>query len=254
MRHFLTVIISVLLAFSSSAVVSESDTAIDPAVAAAIVAKLKIARDDLDYRVVATGPVPGFYQVQVQSGPVLYVSEDGEYFFDGTLYQVRPGQFVNMRDLELSKKRREVFVNRRTDDMIIFRPEGETKAIMNVFTDVDCGYCRKLHAEVPQLNAMGIEVRYLAYPRTGIGSSSYNKLVTAWCSDDQKAALTALKSGTSLSNKTCPNNPVRSHFDLGVELGVTGTPAVVLMDGMLIPGYQPAAGFAKIFGLSPHGG
>ena len=170
--------------------------------------------------------------------------------FQRRFHLVRAGK-VNVRELVLSKKRRELFTNRRTDDMIIFAADGETRAIMNIFTDVDCGYCRKLHADIPTLNGMGIEVRYLAFPRTGVGSSSYNKLVTAWCSDNQQETLTRLKLGQSVDNINCPDNPVDGHYKLGIELGVTGTPAVMLMDGTLIPGYQPAAAFGRIFGLNP---
>jgi len=215
-----------------------------------IVKQLKAARADLDYQVVSPAPLDGFYEVQVQGGPMLYVSADGKYFFDGSLYQVRPGQFVNIRDLRLNARRQEIFADRDTSDMIIFKPTGDSKAIINVFTDVDCGYCRKLHREVPQLNAMGIEVRYLAYPRAGIPSESYSKIATAWCAEDQQDALTRIKNGQNLPSAVCTDNPVAKHFELGQQVGVTGTPAVILMDGTLIPGYQPAADFARILGLS----
>ncbi|MGB2041875.1 MAG: thioredoxin fold domain-containing protein [Porticoccaceae bacterium] len=215
-----------------------------------IVKQLKGARGDLDYQVVSPAPLDGFYEVQVQGGPLLYVSVDGKHFFDGNLYQVRPGQFVNIRDLRLNEMRQEIFAGRDTGDMIIFKPEGATKAIMNVFTDVDCGYCRKLHREVPELNAMGIEVRYLAYPRAGIPSESYNKIATAWCADNQQDVFTRTKNGEKIPSAVCTDNPVAEHFELGRQVGVTGTPAVILMDGTLIPGYQPAADFARVLGLS----
>lgn len=215
-----------------------------------IVKELKAARADLDYQVVSPAPLDGFYEVQVQGGPMLYVSAGGKYFFDGSLYQVRPGQFVNIRDLRLNAMRQEIFADQDTNDMIIFKPTGDSKAIINVFTDVDCGYCRKLHREVPQLNAMGIEVRYLAYPRAGIPSESYSKIATAWCAEDQQDALTRIKNGQNLPSAVCTDNPVAKHFELGQQVGVTGTPAVILMDGTLIPGYQPAADFARILGLS----
>ena len=215
-----------------------------------IVKQLKAARADLDYSVISLAPLDGFYEVQVEGGPVLYVSADGQYFFDGSLYQVRPGQFVNIRDLRLNAKRREIFASRDIGDMIIFKPAGATKAIMNVFTDVDCGYCRKLHREVPELNAMGIEVRYLAYPRAGIPSESYSKIATAWCADNQQDVFTRTKNGENIPSAVCTDNPVSVHFELGKKLGVTGTPAVILMDGTLISGYQPAADFARILGIS----
>ena len=216
----------------------------------AIVAQLKSARSEFEYTVVEKAPVAGFYEVQVRSGPILYVSADGKHFFDGNLYQVRPGQFVDLRDMKLSKQRGEIFANRNTGDMIIFKPKGATKAIMNIFTDVDCGFCRKLHRDVPELNAMGVEVRYLAYPRAGIPSEAYDKMTSAWCAKDQQTALTQTKNGQSVASATCDDNPVADHFALGRKIGVTGTPAIVLMDGTMLPGYQPPKDFAKILGLT----
>lgn len=214
-----------------------------------IVARLRQGRSDLNFTSIEKAPLPGFYQVQVERGPLIYVSEDGEHFFDGNLYQVRPGQFVNIRELALAKVRREILKDMDPAEMIVFKPKGETKAIMNVFTDVDCGYCRKLHSEMPELNAKGIEVRYLAFPRAGIGSSSYQKIVTAWCADDKQGTLTKLKRGEKVEIAVCPNNPVEKQYNLGKQLGVTGTPSVIFMDGTMIPGYQPADEFARMLGV-----
>jgi thiol:disulfide interchange protein DsbC len=100
---------------------------------------------------------------------------------------------------------------------------------------------------------MGIEVRYLAYPRAGIPSESYDKIATAWCAKDQQETLTRIKNREAVANKVCTDNPVAGHFALGQRIGVTGTPAIVLMDGTLIPGYQPAASFAQILGLTESG-
>lgn len=214
-----------------------------------VIANLNAARPDLSFEVVGDAVLPGFYMVQVQGGPLLYASEDGRHFFDGNLYQIANNQFVDVRELGLIKMRRDLLATRRTDDMIIFKPDGQSKAIINVFTDVDCGYCRKLHNEVPQLNAMGIEVRYLAFPRAGLESDSFNKIATAWCSDESHQALTDLKNGKTLPTNVCPGNPIAEHYRLGGSMGVNGTPAIVLMDGTMIPGYRPAEDFARMFGL-----
>ena len=215
--------------------------------------RLSLARSDLSFRVLGRAPIQGFYEVQIQSGPVLYVSADGEYFFDGDLYKVNADQFLNMREVRLNAERQALFASRSTGDMIIFKPAGQTKAVMNVFTDVDCGYCRKLHREVPELNAYGIEVRYLAYPRAGIPSETYDKMATAWCAKDQQDILTRVKSWDVSATAVCDNNPVADHFVLGRYLGVSGTPSIILMDGTMIPGYQPASDLAKIFGLDKPG-
>ena len=218
-------------------------------VADKIIKNLSAGRSDLNYSVQGKSPIAGFYEVQVEGGPLLYVSADGEYFFDGSLFQVTAGRFVDVLDMRLIKARRELFVDRSTSDMIIFKPAGETKAVMNVFTDVDCGYCRKLHTEMGELNSYGIEVRYLAYPRSGIPSESYDKIATAWCAQNQRDTLTRIKNGEDVPTSVCADNPVADHFALGRKIGVSGTPSIILMDGSMIPGYQSAADFAKLFSL-----
>ena len=124
---------------------------VDNPIVTTIIDKLNSARSDLEYNVVGKAPIEGFYEVQVTGGPILYVSADGDFFFDGNLYQVKNGQFADVRNLRLDVARRQTFATMSTDSMIIFESEGKPKAIINVFTDVDCGYCRKLHKEVPQL-------------------------------------------------------------------------------------------------------
>lgn len=137
------------------------------------------------------------------------------------------------------------------DDMIVFSPKGEPKATVTVFTDIDCGYCRKLHQEVPELNKMGIEVRYLGYPRAGVNSQSHKKLTTAWCAEDQRETLTRLKNGESVPLKVCDDNSVAEAYRLGQQMGVTATPALVLESGELQLGYMPAAQLAARLGVSP---
>lgn len=256
MKIFASIALVALLSMTLAAsVLGESSSesvksGVDPAVANAIVERLRSARPDLEYTDIKNSPISGIHQVQVQNGPVLYVVNQGEYFFDGALYQVRPGMFVNLREMEKAGLRVERITSLKPDDMIIFSPEVETRAVLNVFTDVDCGYCRKLHQEVPALNTAGVEVRYLAFPRAGVGSASYKKMVSAWCAQDQKAALTTLKTGAAIEENLCEGNPVAGQYLLAAELGVSGTPAIILRDGTLIPGYRSAADFVRLLGLS----
>ena len=132
---------------------------------------------------------------------------------------------------------------------LVFAATGKRKATISVFTDVDCDYCRKLHLEVPELNAMGVEVRYLAYPRAGVGSESYRKIVSAWCATDPNTALTALKAGKTITDNQCSDNPVADQYQLGQQMGISGTPAILLEDGRLLPGYMPAAQLAESIGI-----
>lgn len=222
---------------------------VEPARAAAIVAALKRARPEFEYVDIKPSPVAGIVQVQVVGGPLLYVVGNGEFFFSGDLYQVTPDAFVNIRELELMAIRKERIAAVPRKEAIVFAPAGPAKAVINVFTDVDCGYCRLFHKEVPGLNQMGVEVHYLAFPRAGIDSDVYRKHVSAWCAKDPRKALTTLKGGGAIPDNQCPGNPVAKQFELGRALGVNGTPSIVLADGTLLPGFMPAAELGKLLGL-----
>jgi thiol:disulfide interchange protein DsbC len=129
-------------------------------------------------------------------------------------------------------------------DMIVFKAPN-SKYTVSVFTDIDCGYCRKLHSEIDQYLAQGITVRYLFFPRAGKGSESYNKAVAVWCAADKNKALTAAKKGDAFDIKSC-DNPVDKHMQLGEDFGMTGTPMIVTAKGNILPGYVPAAQLAKV--------
>ncbi|MGD8416990.1 MAG: thioredoxin fold domain-containing protein [Pseudomonadales bacterium] len=213
-----------------------------------LVARLKALRPDIPIQRVSRSPLPGIYQLDLAGGTVFYGTADGRYLFAGDLYELGDDDLVNLAEQGRISKRQELMAAVDPKDMVIFPADGQTKAVIDVFTDVDCGYCRKLHKEVPKLNKMGVEVRYLAYPRAGIGSRSYEKIVSAWCSDDPQSAITALKAGKEIPDKTCPN-PVADEYALGQQVGVSGTPAIVLEDGRLLPGYMPADDLAATLGI-----
>ncbi|USA43633.1 DsbC family protein [Spongiibacter taiwanensis] len=212
---------------------------------AAIRQRFKTARPDVVISQVAPSDVAGIYRVELQNGPEIYVSADGKYFFLGDMYSVTETGFVNLAETRRNGERQKLMAEVKREDMIIFSPEGKPKGAVYVFTDVDCGYCQKLHKEVPELNAMGIEVRYLAYPRAGLGTPTYKKMESAWCADDRLAAMDALKDRRPIPEKSC-DNPIAEEYKLGGEVGVTGTPAIVTTSGQLIPGYMPADRLAKV--------
>lgn len=188
-------------------------------------------------------PKEGFYQA-FYGGQILYITTDGQFLFSGTLLGLSGDEPVNLTDeaisakaSEMSPQRQAVIASIKEEDMVVFKAEKEEFAI-TVFTDVDCAYCRKLHKEVPQLNAAGITVRYLAFPRAGVGSSAYDKLVSVWCSEDKKLAMNNAKLKRQFSPKTC-TNPVASQYQLTRKFRLSGTPALILPDGELIGGYIP---------------
>lgn len=180
-------------------------------------------------------PVPGLYEVVI-GHRVAYVSENGRYLLQGTLLDIEMQK--DLTEPRINEIKAKVIKGLSEEMMVIFGPE-KPKYNVTVFTDIDCGYCRKLHSEIDQYMEKGMRIRYLFYPRAGVGSSSYNKAVSVWCADDRKAALTAAKAGKAIEEREC-DNPVKSDMALGQQMGVTGTPALVLDNGSMIPGYVPA--------------
>lgn len=209
---------------------------------------LQKVRADFVVKDVQKTDIPDIYEVYLNNGGVLYSTADGRYFIDGKILKIDRGDFVDVRDEKMKPQRAKLLGAVPEKDMIIFSPEGEKKAYVNVFTDVDCGYCQKLHSHVAELNALGIEVRYLAFPRAGPNSISAKKLSWAWCAEDSRDALTKLKARQKIPELSC-DNPVASQYALGEKVGVTGTPAVYTKDGTLIGGYLAPDQMAALLGL-----
>ena len=199
---------------------------------------------------VKTSEIPGLYEVQFTNGPLVYSTEQGDYFILGDLFSVGPEGYVNLAEKRRDGERVAKLDAVAEEDMIVFSPEGEPKAYISVFTDVTCFYCQKLHKEVPELNKRGVEVRYLAYPRAGVGSDGYKQLASAWCADNPQDTLTKLKNKQTVPEKVCPDNPIAKQYQLGQELGVRGTPAIITQGGQMIPGYQSADELVVTLGLN----
>lgn len=214
-----------------------------------IIASLKEVSPDLPITEVVESSIKGVYEVQLSNGESLFSSPDGSFFLLGQMFAVQDGSFVNLSEQRLNGVRKELLATVRPQDTIEFNAKGEEKAVIHVFTDVDCGYCRKLHNEISQINELGITVRYLAYPRSGLTSPTARKLETAWCSKDRGLVLTQYKRDEDVDLISCPSNLVAQQYALGGKMGVTGTPAIITSEGRLIPGYLPARRLARELGL-----
>jgi thiol:disulfide interchange protein DsbC len=200
---------------------------------------------------VNAAPLKGMYEIELSSGEIIYSDAKGEYFLLGQLYQLSDDKgFVNLTEGKMDQQRQAQLSTIPDKEKVIFEAEGAEKSSIYVFTDVDCPYCRKLHQEVPKLQAMGIRVEYLAFPRQGPGSPAYKKMSNIWCAADKAQAMTLSKQGKELDNIDC-NNPVQAQYELGQKLGVTGTPAIITQEGQLIPGYMPAEQLAAKLGVKP---
>ena len=189
--------------------------------------------------------VEGLFVVDIGDLQPIYASKDGNFFLYGEMYSIGNGTLLNTTKQEINLNRKAVLDSELSEeDFITFAADNE-KHVVTVFTDVDCGYCRKFHGEIEDFNAQGITVNYVAFPRSGLESDSYNKIVSAWCSRDPKGTLTALKQGLDPELKLCQDHPVEDHFLLGQRIGITGTPAIISSSGDLLPGYLPPIDLLK---------
>jgi thiol:disulfide interchange protein DsbC len=186
-------------------------------------------------------PIGGVYEVLI-GGDTGYVSADGRYLIAGDMFDV--DSRTNLTEATRTATRTKLLAKLDEREMIVFSPEV-VKHTVTVFTDVDCGYCRKLHSQIDELNALGVQVRYMAYPRSGPGSDDWRKMEAVWCSKDRKSAITQAKAGQDVKAENCGATPVAKHFALGGDMGVQGTPAIFTRTGDYIGGYLPPAQLVK---------
>lgn len=220
-----------LAAGMASQAVAQDDTA-----TSAIETKIRALAPGVSSIAISETPLEGLLQVQVDN-EIYYASDDAKYLVVGRIMDLDTK--VNITDQAKSAIRKDVLVGLDASQQITFSP-AEPEHELLVFTDIDCGYCRKLHNQIEEYMAEGIAIHYLAFPRAGTGSHSFEKFVSVWCADDQQAALTLAKAGEEPEPLQC-ENPIEDQYALGRSIGITGTPALVTADGTLIPGYVPPA-------------
>lgn len=213
-------------------------------------AKVKAVVPDIDIKSIKPSVVPGLYEVRAKNYETVMVSADGRYLVQGEIMEIKGKALVSVEDQGLAAERKAGLATANRADMIIYPAIGKAKSTIYVFTDVECGYCRKFHQEVPKLNKLGVEVRYLAFPRKGPNTDDSAKMDSVWCARDRLTALTQAKNGVVLApaSKVC-KSPVVAAYEFGQSLGVRGTPAIFDVNGMQLGGYVPADQLAKDLGI-----
>ena len=230
---------------AEAAVGTDDQTAISPEDAA----QMEQAKQRLVQRLpqfesaqISTSSIPGLFEVIIDSA-IYYIDETGDYLIDGSL--IRLTDRVNVTESRLGKIQMKFIDEVDDKDMLIYEPEVEPTGTLTVFTDISCGYCRRLHEELPTLLDAGVRVRYLLFPRAGLGSQGHKDLVSVWCADNPQEAMTNAKAGGKIEPKTC-DNPIEMHVALAQTLGLRGTPLMFTDSGEKIPGYRPAEDLAAL--------
>jgi len=215
-----------MVALLTSALTAQANEAIEERLASLV--------PDMNQVVIAETPIEGMMQVQIGSD-VVYMSADGRFLMQGRLIDMDTQ--IDLTDQAKSGLRKDQLAALDPEGFVTFGDADSPYEIL-VFTDPDCGYCRRLHDQMDEYLEAGIQVHYMAFPRAGVGSESYNKLVSVWCADDRNAAMDIAKAGRTPPAKSC-ENPVDEQYRMGQALGVTGTPSILTYNGDIIPGYVP---------------
>ena len=184
-------------------------------------------------------PVKGVYEV-LAGAQIFYMTKDARFVFNGDLIDLESRR--NLSDEAKGSVRKEQVDALGEENMVVYKPEGETKHTITVFTDIHCPYCRRLHQEMDEYLASGVKVRYIFLPFKG--KKSFDDSVSVWCAKNQNEAMDLAKSGGELESKTC-DHPIEKHRELASVLSIRGTPAILYENGLLDPGYLPASKIVK---------
>ena len=225
-----TIVAGPALFFGVSTVAADADPQLE-----AVRAKVASMFEAIEPEHVNPSPIEGWYIVQ-KGSIVAYISADGRYLMQGDLIDL--DLQVNLTEQSRNGVRRELVASLQDDDSILFSP-AEPKYSVTIFTDIDCTYCRRLHAQINEYMDLGIAVRYVLYPRNGPASRAWTKSEDVWCAKDRNQALTAAKLDRSFETSQCDASMINKHYALGQGVGLSGTPAIVFEDGTLVGGYLP---------------
>lgn len=231
MYQLLRFLVLFVISFGASA-------ALDPALETRLSSKIE-QQTRLQVLAIKPAALPGIYLVETNAG-LLYISADGKYLVQGTVYNLDAG--LRNETEESLKSIRIATMQSLAESSIEYKAKDE-KYVVSVFTDITCGYCRKLHREMSQLNELGITVRYLAFPRQGLNTQNHKDMDAVWCANNPQQAMNNAKAGQSIAASSC-DSPVQSHYLAGQKLGINSTPNIILADGSLVRGYQPAQALA----------
>lgn len=185
--------------------------------------------------------IDGWYTIR-KGAIIAYISGDGRYLLQGDLIDLQ--EQTNLSEKDRNNARVKMMDAVPDDQLIVFKPDN-VRHTVSVFTDIDCTFCRRLHNQIDEYMAEGIEVRYFLYPRSGPATDSWTKAEHVWCANDRNKALTLAKQDKSFDFANCDSSAISKQYAIGQDVGLRGTPAIVLEDGTLFSGYLPPKQLAE---------
>lgn len=178
----------------------------------------------------------GLYEVVAQ-GQLFYTDEKAQYLISGNIIDLK-----TMRNLteERSHKLFAIDFNSLPFDLAIKKVKGNGQRKMAYFSDPNCGFCKKLENELKNVDNVTLYLFMLS-----IFQGSDKKVQGVWCSKDQvKAWDNLMLNNVQPPAGTC-DAPTAKLMELSQKLNINGTPALIFADGVLVPGFRPAAELEK---------
>ena len=203
-----------------------------------VVNKLKPFFPEIKAENISPSQLDGYYEV-ILTDPfidVMYISTDGKYVIQGAVTDLE--LMTNISTNRINSIKLNILESISDSDKIVFKAKEE-KYVINVFTDVDCPYCAKLHANMRQMNDLGITVKYLASPLEQLHPNAQSAMEKIWCAEDRELAMHNYKSKRFLPDSEDCTNPVSEQLAISKQLGVNGTPSIFFENGTNLPGYLP---------------
>jgi thiol:disulfide interchange protein DsbC len=197
----------------------------------AVLQKLKTTFVNTPFTEVRATPISGIYEV-LMGKDIAYTDATGRYFMFGNVMDMQTQRNLTQeRRSEINK----VDVSTLKLGDAIKTVKGDGKRVLYVFSDPECGYCKRLEPTLQQLN--NVTIYTFLFPILGEKSNKSAKSV--WCAADRNKAWGdyMLRSGPLLQAEC--ETPIQRNVALGTSLGITGTPTLISGSGRMQPGAIP---------------
>ena len=238
MTKFLSVVIFIITLVSASFIFSGTAQAqADQQIKTEIQKKLGT---NAKVRSVTPAPVSGLYEVLV-GNDIFYTDASAKYLIQGEIIELASGKNIT--------EQRQADLNRikwtdlnQANAFKTVRGNGTRQ--LAIFSDPNCGYCKRLEKSLQQLD----NVTIYTYLIPILSADSIQKAKQIWCSaDSNKTYMDWMINGVAPSGKTDCSNPLDKNLTYAKTYGITGTPTLFFTDGSRFPGAVQVTDIEKKF-------
>lgn len=180
--------------------------------------------------------IMGLYEVVAQ-GELFYTDEKARYLISGNIFDLKSGRNITA---ERSSKLFAIDFDGLPFDLALKKVKGNGLRKMAYFTDPNCSFCKKLEQELTQVDNVTLYIFHLT-----LFDGSDQKVKGVLCSKNPIKAWDDLMLNNAMPTTGACDTPTMKVAELSRKLNINGTPALIFADGVLVPGFRPAAELEK---------